>query len=454
MRARAPDVPAQDPYGCLMSVPVEPPADQDPVRPTAPAASVPPAGTTAEGTVPEGAVPERTVPQGTVPGEPGTGPAEQDPAPGPGMDRLVDWAFAVRTATLLSRPGPQVGEAEAADIVASLRQGALDAVPLVASVTRLPPIAPSSPLVVDRVGWIRANARTFAEMVAPVAAGSRLARASGRVPVVGRRVAGAELGTVLAFLGSRVLGQFDPFGSTGQTSAGPTGTGATNIGPTTTGATTIGSGRLLLVAPNVVQVERELEVVPEHFRLWVCLHEETHRAQFGVAPWLAPHLVEGMRELIASLAADPAQLLERLTGAARELPRVVRGGDSRGLVDLVSTPAQRERLGELTAVMSLLEGHADVIMDDVGPAAVPTVTEIRRRFSRRRAGRGGVDRFLRRLLGLEAKMRQYADGARFVRGVIAEVGMDGLNAVWTDAGTLPRAQEISDPVAWVRRVHG
>ena len=104
--------------------------------------------------------------------------------------------------------------------------------------------------------------------------------------------------------------------------------------------------------------------------------------------------------------------------------------------------------------MSLLEGHADVVMDEVGPQVIPTVGAIRERFTARRAGSGGLDRMLRRLLGLDAKMRQYRDGAGFVRGVTASVGTEGFNAVWTSPDTLPLPEEITDPAAWVRRVHG
>jgi putative hydrolase len=104
--------------------------------------------------------------------------------------------------------------------------------------------------------------------------------------------------------------------------------------------------------------------------------------------------------------------------------------------------------------MSLLEGHADVVMDDVGPAHIPTVAHIRAKFSEKRKGAGAPDRMLRRLLGLEAKLRQYRDGAVFVRGVQKSVGVDGFNAIWTSPETLPLAREIEDPQAWVRRVHG
>ena len=133
---------------------------------------------------------------------------------------------------------------------------------------------------------------------------------------------------------------------------------------------------------------------------------------------------------------------------------MLRGGDGAGLLELIQTPEQREALAGLTAVMSLLEGHADVVMDEVGPQVIPTVSLIRERFTSRRAGRGAVDKLLRRLLGLDAKMRQYADGAKFVRGVVETVGMAGFNVVWSGPETLPLPAEIADPGAWVRRVHG
>ena len=111
-------------------------------------------------------------------------------------------------------------------------------------------------------------------------------------------------------------------------------------------------------------------------------------------------------------------------------------------------------LDRITAVMSLLEGHADVVMDGVGPAVIPSVNQIRRKFERRRKGASGLDRVLRRLLGFDAKLAQYRNGAAFVRGVMAEVGMDGFNKVWVSPENLPSLAEIGDPVTWVRRVHG
>jgi len=132
----------------------------------------------------------------------------------------------------------------------------------------------------------------------------------------------------------------------------------------------------------------------------------------------------------------------------------VTGKSEAGLLDLFATPAQREVIDRVTGVMSLLEGHADVVMDGVGPEVIPSVAQIRKRFNQRRKGTGSLDRIARRLLGLDAKMAQYRNGAAFVRDVVDKVGMDGLNAVWAEPAHLPSKDEIADPLSWVRRVHG
>lgn len=347
------------------------------------------------------------------------------------VDLLVDWDLAARTAAVVSRPGPRLSVGEAADVVDELRAAARRATGHVVEVSQLITEDGPAVLVVDRAGWARANATGFRILLEPVVEEAFERR--GRVPgalltAVGSRLTGTEVGSLLGLLSSRVLGQYDPFSTE--------------------------PGRLLLVAPNVVQIETELDVPPSDFRLWVCLHEETHRVQFAATPWLADHLCSRIRLLVGDLLVEPAQLAERLGEAVRSVPGLLRGSSSVPVLDAVQTSEQRARLARLTAVMSLLEGHADVVMDLAGPQVVPEVAMIRERFNRRRAGRGVIDQLLRRLLGLEAKMRQYADGARFVRGVMRQVGTEGFNAVWTSPDTLPEPAEIADPLAWVRRVHG
>ncbi len=141
-----------------------------------------------------------------------------------------------------------------------------------------------------------------------------------------------------------------------------------------------------------------------------------------------------------------------LRDAVQRIVESLSSDEELSILDLVQTPAQRVIVDKITAVMSLLEGHADVVMDGVGPAVIPSIERIRQKFDVRRQGQG-FDKIIRRLLGLDAKMRQYRDGAEFCRQVIAAVGMPGLNEVWTSPETLPSRAEIAAPAAWLARVH-
>ncbi|MFG2937912.1 zinc-dependent metalloprotease [Streptomyces sp. NPDC048282] len=361
---------------------------------------------------------------------------------------MVDWNLAVATATRLVRPGPEVSRDEARTIVAELRRHAKASEEHVRGFTRMGTgdVHDTPVLVVDRPGWVKANVAGFRELLKPLLDKMQERRAGSPggavLGAVGGKVTGVELGMLLSFLSSRVLGQYETFAP------------ASRDLP----AAENGGGRLLLVAPNIVHVERELEVKPHDFRLWVCLHEETHRTQFSAVPWLRAHLEGEIQSFLSETDVDPMTVLERIRDAAQSLagsrPEAEEDDGGRSFVELVQTPAQREILGRLTAVMSLLEGHADFVMDGVGPAVVPTVAEIREKFQQRRAkGASRLDMTLRKLLGLDAKLRQYRDGERFVRAVVDQVGMDGFNRVWTSPNTLPTKSEIAKPADWVARVH-
>lgn len=367
---------------------------------------------------------------------------------------MVDWNLAVATATRFVRPGPDVSRDEARAVVAELRRHAKASEEHVRAFTRMIPddVRPRDTpvLVVDRAGWVRANVAGFRELLRPLLDKMQERRSGAPggavLGAVGGKVTGVELGMLLSFLASRVLGQYETFApDTRDLPAGDPGPDGR------------GGGRLLLVAPNIVHVERELEVDPHDFRLWVCLHEETHRTQFTGVPWLRDHLESEIQAFLAETDVDPMTVLERLREAAQSLAGARPEGEDdegRSFVEVVQTPAQREILGRLTAVMSLLEGHADFVMDGVGPDVVPSVAEIREKFQQRRArGASRLDLALRKLLGLDAKLRQYRDGERFVRAVVEEVGMDGFNRVWTSPNTLPTKAEIASPADWVARVH-
>ncbi|HSP61124.1 MAG TPA: zinc-dependent metalloprotease [Ornithinimicrobium sp.] len=387
------------------------------------------------------------------------GPTDTDAAPGSaagsgrddssdgdqlsGRD-LVDWDLAASAARRLVPPGPKAGRAEIEQLVEELRSAGERAVDPVSTTARLhtPPGTPPA-LVVDRPGWIAANAASMGAMLDPVldevvarkreadrtrarARGKDLAEVGPTAQRIGSTITGTEVAGMLSWISTKVLGQYD-------------------LAPQ-------GTPRLMFVAPNILAAERELEVDAGDFRLWVAVHEETHRVQFTAVPWLREHLIDQARSVGARMMPEPDQLSQRLGEIVAQIPGVLRGDTD--ITQVLATPEQRERLAEVTAVMSLLEGHADVVMDEVGPSVIPSVATIRARFTERRKGAGGVDKILRRLLGMEAKMRQYHDGAVFVRAVMDQVGVDGFNAVWTSPETLPRPTEIAEPRTWVARVHG
>jgi coenzyme F420 biosynthesis associated uncharacterized protein len=341
---------------------------------------------------------------------------------------MVDWTVALNTATKLVKPGPEISRAGAAAVVAELRDAATRAEAYVTQVTGLVTPASTSPvLVVDRPRWIQANLDGFRQILAPLnaKAAEKMKDASPVMAGIGPRLTGVEVGALLSYLAPKVLGQFDPF---------------------------FPGGRLLLVAPNIVAIERELRVDSTDFRLWVCLHEETHRVQFAAVGWLRDYLTDQVSQVVDSADLDPAVLLQMVAHAVQRIVEALSRNEEISIVDLVQTPAQREIVDRITAVMSLLEGHADVVMDGVGPEVIPSVEDIRAKFTVRRQGQG-FDKVIRKLLGLDAKMRQYRDGAAFCQAVIAKVGMDGLNKVWTSPNTLPTRAEIADPDLWLARMH-
>lgn len=355
------------------------------------------------------------------------------PAPAPQARGLpIDWDLAARTSARLMSSGPDVEPAEAVELVERLRADAAVAEGHVRDVTGMGEGLPLLPAdVVDRPAWAAAALHGMATLTA----GARLPQPTTPDGVLGgvvkgaraitRSAAGLQIGGLVAYLGGRVLGQYDPFG-------GPDG-----------------EGRLLLVAPNIHAAQQALDVDAAEFGLWVCLHEATHRLQFTAVPWLREYFSGEVSQFL-STPTETVNVMDRLP----DMVKAVRtsGADSLALVELLQGPEQRAVLDRLLALTTLLEGHADHVMDAAGPAVVPSVETIRARFTARRRGGGLVDRLLRALLGVEAKVKQYAVGAEFTRQVVDAVGMDGFNRAWTSPETLPTRAELADPDLWLRRV--
>jgi coenzyme F420 biosynthesis associated uncharacterized protein len=385
---------------------------------------------------------------------------------------MIDWDVAISTGVRFARQGPEVSLADARAVVAELRGLTAVVQQPVRELTGLTSQGEVGPVaVVDRPGWIKANVGGFRVVLEPLA--DRLAERSSALPAagsvfgaVGSRATGMQAGLILAYLSSRVLGQYELFlppgeggapaaSGTGTNGAGTNGTATNGTGNGANGtatATSASVGRLTLVAPNIVMIERELGVDPHDFRRWVCLHEETHRVQFTSVPWLRGYVQGMMTEFLLASDLDASAIVDRMRSAAGAVVGAMRGNESESLIEAMQTPAQRALLDKLTAVMTLVEGHGDYVMDAVGPSVVPSVEDIREKFSHRRGSAGRFEQIFRRVLGIDLKMKQYEQGSLFVSTVVAEAGMAGFNKVWTSPETLPTRAEIENPREWLERV--
>ena len=363
---------------------------------------------------------------------------------------LVDWRTVERLAALIPA-GPSASRSARASSVAVLRRSALEAPAWVARITGLnraaQQVAETTRVsVVDRAGLVRASTQALRGLMEQVPA----PQASEAVRLVGA----AEMAGAMSLLATRLLGQVVPAAGTGADGDGGRGGEA--------------SPHLLLVAPNVLAMRRQLDLDMLDLPAWVCLHEMTHAVQLAAAPWLGPYLSDSMRMVIGAVVeavyggpgggADGTgeQGLRRRPGrAARIAARAGRGRVLEGLTNF----KERSEVASLAAALTFLEGHAEVVLDDVHPNRMPSVHRLRAVLSRSRAADAGIgpgpglgSLLLHRLMGLEAKEAQYADGTAFVRSVVARIGHEGLNVVWTDPALLPTPAEIARPDVWVRRV--
>ncbi len=394
----------------------------------------------------------------------------------PTVGRTVDWAFAATVGRKLVRPAPPTTDYTREQVIEQLSESARRAEIPVREVTGLNEGATvTEAKVIDRREWVGAATESMRVMTGGDGEGS----SSGALT---RRITGAQTGAVLAFVSSGILGQYDPFASGGQErsdsgnrSGGQErsdsgnrsgGQERSDSGNRSGGqersdlGNRSGGGELLLVYPNVIAVERQLRVVPADFRLWVCLHEVTHRVQFRANPWLADHMSQSLAVLTDDSEQEITKVVARLAKFASDRRDGPTGDvgqpNSDGIIGLlraVQSEPQRRALDQLLVLGTLLEGHADHVMDAVGPAVVPSVATIRRRFNdRRNRKQPPLQRLIRGLLGIDAKMSQYTRGKAFVDDVVSKVGMTRFNAVWTGPETLPLPAEVDEPQRWIDRV--
>ena len=357
---------------------------------------------------------------------------------------LVDWQLAERVAVQVAgrSPGPPGYRAnELEKDFAELTSLAED---LVAEATGLRSSAGAARArVTDRAGWVRANVASVQRLLTPTLAKieRRKAEQGSSLPFslprpmagVGRSASGLQLGLLLAWVSTRVLGQYDLL---------------------LTDDHADDQDLVYYVGPNVVSLETRYGFPPRQFRLWLAMHEVTHRCQFTAVPWLRDHFLTLVDRGLEPVAADPRRLAEALRRALGELRSRRSPVPEHGIVGLVATPEQLEAIEAIQALMSLLEGHGDVTMDRAGASQVPGARRFAQVLRERRQQVWGPARFLQRLLGIEAKMRQYAEGEHFVTFVEAAGGTGLLQRVWQGPAMLPSLTEIRDPAAWVARVGG
>lgn len=343
------------------------------------------------------------------------------------MSTVVDWILAERIARYVAGPGD--GALPAADLAALAEESERR----VTAYTGLEPARPlPAPEGISRREWVRSNIDAMRRLLDPVLerAGQGLGPLRPAAEIGIGLMLTTEVGVVVGYLAQRVLGQYELVLLEEVDDRPP---------------------RLLFVLPNLGQAVRAFGAEEKEFMTWVALHEVTHAVQFAGVPWLHGYVAGLVRELLrsAELRMDTPRRLRVPT--VEELRRVldaIRHGD---LISLITSPAERETLDRVQAVMAMIEGHAEHVMDVVAPDLLPSLPRLRAALDRRRRSQSGLARLLARLLGLDLKLRQYEQGKRFCDAVVARAGPGALRHAFSAPEGLPTLAELDAPAAWLER---
>ena len=349
------------------------------------------------------------------------------------MGDLVDWKLAERIAVRAAGREPFADSYLADSLVPDFVELTTLAEELVTAETGLRSLAgPARARITDRAGWVEANIASFQRILGPVTErfGKRVV---GPQAIVMRSAAALEVGLLLGWMSGRVLGQYDLLVAADENPED--------------------QDIVYYVGPNVLALEKRFGFPPREFRLWLALHEVTHRAQFTGVPWMREHYLGLIDRMLRSADLDPIILVRAMKRAVDE----VRAGRSPlaegGLAHLIASPEQRAVLDQIGGLMSLLEGHGDVTMNRAGIGHVPSADRFARVLQQRRTTANVVQRTVQRLLGLEAKLNQYKAGEDFIAEIerLAD-GKDAIEPAWRGPTWLPTMSEIREPQEWVERV--
>ena len=345
---------------------------------------------------------------------------------------LVDWKVARKVALRVVGTDPYTSSFHRQGLSDDFMRFTSQAEGLVADCTGLRSQSGSArSRLIGRSGWVDANIASFKRLLKPLS--DKLhERANAVAMPFTRQVAGVEFGLVLGWMSKRVLGQYDLLVLEDENPSE--------------------QDIVYYVAPNVLAMENRYAFDPAQFRLWLALHEVAHRAQFTGVDWLRPHFLKLVEAVIGGLDPDPKRFIE----AARRVKEARRNGEdpmaSGGLMALFATKAQAEVLDRLYGLMALLEGHGDVVMARAGEGLLPGAVRFGRVIRRRRQSVQRFAKVVQRLVGIDAKISQYAAGENFIQKVEAAGGSQLFDNVWTSPEHVPCKAEIHDPELWIKRI--
>ncbi len=349
------------------------------------------------------------------------------------MTEAVDWALAARIAKRVAGEEPLAASYLYHSLEPDFAAATVRAEELVANETGLRSLdGPARGRVIDRSQWIDANIRSFQRLLRPLTDSLTERLPDGAMSHVSGRIGAVQLGSILGWMSRRVLGQYDLL--------------------LTEDEDPQDQDLVYYVGPNVLALEKRFAFPPGEFRLWLAVHELTHRAQFTGVPWMRPHFIGLVGQTLDAVDPDP----DRIMKGVKKLIAEKRAGETTsldgGLALLFASDEQRQVLDRITGLMSLLEGHGDVTMGRAGGDEIPSSDRFHKVLHQRRSTATGVARVMQKLMGLDAKLAQYEQGERFIEFIEQERGQEAVNVIWEDLDHLPSIAEIREPQVWLDRV--
>ena len=357
----------------------------------------------------------------------------------PAKSGMIDWDRVRQVATTMNQEASLTGR-QREKLDAEYRELVERTIPMVASYTGTKlPYPMEQIFAFDRVDWINANIESFKVMFEPIeklnlADNNKVPNTLGAIWTgLNQTVLSAEMGFLLGYLARRVLGQYD--------------LALLGREPLET------TGKLYFVQPNIRNLERNLRLPSDQFRLWLALHETTHAFEFEAHPWLRGYM-NGMLEEYFTFLSNDVEYLKRGFEAIRMFWDRARdnSGEASSWIEMVMTHEQRQLFNKMQAMMAVVEGYSNHVMNAVGRDLMPDFTTISHRFEQRQRNRTNAEQLFARLTGLDLKLEQYRLGEQFINEVVMRRNHDFARRVWHGPDSLPTLDELRRPEQWIMRM--